>query len=161
MKKQINAVHQFSKAGYIIGCCVLYIISLWIIFYALYSIGCDLARGEFTVYNLLDEVGLLVFSIAVIDVAKYLAVEEIIKHGKVRAPDEERQSFTKFVMIIATALALEGLVLTIETAKTNLEMMIYPALLLLMSTIFIIAIGIYQKLNAYSDAAWANKKDQS
>ncbi|MCH9631445.1 MAG: hypothetical protein S4CHLAM37_14680 [Chlamydiia bacterium] len=151
MEKQIKSVHRFSKVGYIIGCSTLYIISIWIIFYALYSIGVDVYIGEFTVYNLLDEVGLVVFAIAVIDVAKYLAIEEVIKHGHERPPREERATFTKFVMIIATALALEGLVLTIETAKTNLEMMIYPVLLLLMSTIFIIAIGLYQKFNANSE----------
>lgn len=158
MQKQINAVHKFSKAGYVIGCSVLYIISIWIIFYALYSIWLDISNGRFTVYDLLDEVGLVVFAIAVIDVAKYLAVEEVIKHGKERAPAEERKIFTKFVMIISTALALEGLVLTIETAKTNIEMMVYPVLLLLMSTIFIVSIGVYQKFNARAEEANKDKK---
>ncbi|PCI93281.1 hypothetical protein COB11_05605 [Candidatus Aerophobetes bacterium] len=151
MDKQIKIVLGFSKAGYIIGCAVLYIISIWIIFYSLYSIGLDISKGDFSVYNLLDEVGLVVFAIAVVDVAKYLTVEEVIKPGHDRPPKEERAVFTKFVMIIATALALEGLVLTIETAKTNLEMMVYPVLLLLMSTIFIVSIGVYQKLNASSE----------
>jgi len=52
-------------------------------------------------------------------------------------------------MIISTALALEGLVLTIETAKTNLSQLIYPVLLLVISALFIVSIGIHQKLTSY------------
>ncbi len=151
MDDKSRAVHIFSKIGYILGCGILYLLSLWIIGSAVYSIVLDVLNGGFTVYNLLDEVGLIVFSIAVIDVAKYLTLEEIIKHSHIRKPREEREILTKFVVIIATALALEGLVLTIEVAKTQLDQLVYPVLLLLTSTVFIIGVGVYQKLNASVD----------
>lgn len=149
--EKIRAVLTFSKIGYVIGCVVLYIFSIWIILAALYSIFEELLKDSFSVYHLLDEVGLIVFSIAVIDVAKYLALEEIIKDKHKRAPKEEREALTRFVIIIATALALEGLVLTIEVAKTNVEKLVYPAILLFASVVFIIGLGLYQKLNSSTD----------
>lgn len=127
---------------------MLYLIALWIIVAAVASIVEDIYHHTFTVYHLLDEVALLVFSIAVIDVVKYLSVEEIIKHTKERNYYEERRNLTKLVMIISTALALEGLVLTIETAKTNPSQLIYPALVLIVAAIFIVSIGVHQKLTA-------------
>jgi hypothetical protein len=146
MEKKIKYILDFTRLGYVIGCTVLYLIAIWIIVCAVYGIAFELYHNTFTVYHLLDEVGLLVFSIAVIDVVKYLTIEEIIKHGKERKLHEEKKNLTKFVMIISTALALEGLVLTIETAKTNLNQLLYPIMLLLVAVFFILSVGIYQKL---------------
>jgi len=149
MERKIKLILDLTRFGYIIGCLVLYLIALWIIISAVIGIVIELIHHTFTVYYLLDEVALLVFSVAVIDVVKYLSVEEIIKHTKERKYHEERRNLTKLVMIISTALALEGLVLTIETAKTNLSQLIYPVLLLVISALFIVSIGIHQKLTSY------------
>ncbi len=151
METSTKSVHILSKIGYVIGCVILYVFSIWIIGAAVYSIILDVMKDAFTVYNILDEVGLVVFAIAVIDVAKYLTIEEVIKSGYVRHPKEEREILTRFVIIIATALALEGLVITIEVAKSDLTKLVYPVLLLLTSTIFIVGIGLYQRLNSGTD----------
>lgn len=139
-----------SKIAYSIGCLCLYAIGIWIFGAAVYQIIKDLQLETFSVFNLLDEVGLIIFSIAVIDVAKHLMIEEVIKERE-RSPKEERHVFSRFVIIITTALSLEGLVLTIETAKTDLERIIYPILLFLIVTLLIIGLGIYQKCSQIAD----------
>lgn len=141
---------RLSSFAYTFGCICLYIISIWIFIGAIYDVILDLSSGDFTIYKLLDEVGLIVFAIAVIDVCKYLMLEEVLREND-RSPVEARQSFTKFVVIIVTALSLEGLVLTIETAKTDLSKIIYPIFLFLTATVFVIGLGLYQKLNASSE----------
>ncbi len=140
-----------SNFGYVVGCVILYFVAFGIIAASVLSIIRDLSSASFTVYKLLDEVGLLVFSIAVIDVSKYLMIEEVLKRGEERAPQETRKALGKFAIIIATALSLEGLVLTIEVAKTDVTKIFYPIGVLVSSTIFILGIGSYQKLNAASD----------
>ena len=115
MDKYIRILSNFA---YTVGCACLYLISLWIIAAAIISIVRDLSTSVFTVYKLLDEVALIVFSIAVIDVSKYLIVEEVLK-GHDRSPKEARRAFTKFITIIVTALSLEALVITIESVKTD------------------------------------------
>lgn len=151
MDTSTKSVQILSKIGYIAGCAILYAFSISLIVSSVYSVVLDVIKNSFTVYNILDEVGLVVFAIAVIDVAKYLSIEEVIKSNYERHPREERMILTKFVIIIATALALEGLVLTIEVAKANVEKLIYPVMLFLTSTIFIVGIGVYQKLNSSTD----------
>lgn len=139
-----------AKFAYTVGCVSLYLISLWIITAAGVRIYIDLSDASFTIYKLLDEVALLVFSIAVIDVSKYLMTEEVLKK-KDSSPREARRSFTKFVVIIVTALSLEALVITIETVKTDITKLTYPILMFVTATFLIIGLGIYQRLNSMSE----------
>ena len=144
-QKPIRALSDF---GYIVGCLCLYLIALGIIAMAIYSILSDLSSPDFAVYRLLDEVALIVFSIAVIDVAKYLLIQEVLYDKANKNYKEMRNALSEFGIIIATALSLEGLVLTIEQAKKDVTNMIYPMALLVTAILFIVAIAVYQKLNA-------------
>ena len=153
-QKTIRAIVRLSNFGYISACIILYIIALCILFSAAWGIYVEMTSGEFTVYKLLDEVGLIVFSMAVIDVGKYLMLEEVIRKGNHQLdPSQTRKTLTKFVIIIASALSLEGLVLTIEIAKQDITKLLYPVTVLLTATFYIIGIGIYQKLNASAEKA--------
>jgi hypothetical protein len=89
---------------------------------------------------------------AVIDVGKYLMLEEVIRKGQAEKPlSETRKTLTKFGIIIASALSLEGLVLTIEVAKQDVTKILYPVSVLLVATIFIVGIGFYQFLSSRSE----------
>jgi len=147
-----NTIITLSNFGYVAGCIVLYLIALCILFTAVYTIIMDMRSAEYTVYKLLDEVGLIVFSMAVIDVGKYLMLEEVLrKDTDVRAPEQSRKTLTKFAIIIASALSLEGLVLTIEVAKQDITKIYYPIGVLVTATLYIVGVGIYQKLNAIAE----------
>ena len=117
-----NAIASFSNFGYVAACVVLYLIALCILISSVWGIIEDFVSGSFTVYKLLDEVGLIVFSMAVIDVGKYLMLEEVLrKESDQKAPADSRRTLTKFAIIITSALSLEGLVLTIEVAKRDVN----------------------------------------
>ncbi|MCH9812162.1 hypothetical protein K0U07_05330 [bacterium] len=143
-------IRILSNFAYSVGCACLYLISLWIITAAIVGIFWDITGDAFTIYKLLDDVALIVFSIAVIDVSKYLMIEEVLKDNE-RSPTEARRAFTKFVIIIVTALSLEGLVIAIESLKTDLSNLIYPIFLFLTATVLLVGLGVYQKLNASSE----------
>ncbi|MEM7175568.1 MAG: hypothetical protein AAF443_06560 [Chlamydiota bacterium] len=146
------AIASFSNFGYIAACVVLYLIALCILGSSVWGIIQDFTSGSYTVYKLLDEVGLIVFSMAVIDVGKYLMLEEVLrKESDQKAPSDSRRTLTKFAIIITSALSLEGLVLTIEVAKRDVTDILYPVSVLLSSTLYMIGVGIYQKLNASSE----------
>ncbi|MCB1109345.1 MAG: general glycosylation pathway protein [Chlamydiia bacterium] len=154
MKQQtIKAIVRLSNFGYIAACIILYLIALCILVSAVWGILSDMRSGAYTVYKLLDEVGLIVFSMAVIDVGKYLMLEEVIRKGNSELqPSQTRKTLTKFAIIIASALSLEGLVLTIEVAKQDVTKILYPVSVLITATIFIIGIGLYQLLNSRSES---------
>ncbi|MCB1114959.1 MAG: hypothetical protein KDK71_00695 [Chlamydiia bacterium] len=150
--KKERAIITLSDVGYIAACIILYLIALCILFSAVYNIIQEMVSGVYTVYKLLDEVGLIVFSMAVIDVGKYLMLEEVIGKGQVDKPIKEtRKTLTKLGIIIATALSLEGLVLTIEVAKQDITKIFYPVSVLFIATIFIVGIGFYQYLSSKAE----------
>lgn len=152
MKKQTEkTIITLSNFGYISGCIVLYLVALCILVSAVWSIIHDMYSGTYTVYKILDEVGLIVFSMAVVDVGKYLMLEEVLRKERAQRPEKSRKTLTKFAIIIASALSLEGLVLTIEVAKQDVTNILYPVTVLLTAIFYIIGIGIYQKLNASSE----------
>ncbi|NRA90904.1 MAG: general glycosylation pathway protein [Simkaniaceae bacterium] len=151
-QKSTRTVVKLSNLGYIAACVVLYLIALCILVSAVWSIIADMRSGTYTVYKLLDEVGLIVFSMAVIDVGKYLMLEEVIRKSEAELkPAHTRKTLTKLVIIIATALGLEGLVLTIEVAKQDVTKLLYPVSVLITAALLIIGVGIYQILNARSE----------
>lgn len=140
-------VIKLTNAGYMLGCGVLFLIALWIIFYSLVTAVIDVFHGSYQVTELLDDVGLLVFAIAVLDVAKYLMLEEVVrKGGEDRHPREIKVSMTKFISIVITALFLKGLVLTIDVSKSDVSLLLYPIALLVTPVFLIIGLGIYHKL---------------
>lgn len=151
-----KVIFILSNIGYIIGCLSLYIMAIWIIGSSVKSVFDDVMGPSFSVYNILDEVGLIVFAIAVIDVSKYLLIEEVIRFKHEKDPEEIKRTLSKFVIIIATALSLKGLVLTFETAKTDITKIHYPVTLIFTAILFIVGLGIYQKLHA--DAERPRKK---
>ncbi|MCF7806566.1 MAG: hypothetical protein K9M07_07360 [Simkaniaceae bacterium] len=138
---------RLTNVGYVLGCSVLYVIALWIIFFALVTAVIDISHGTYRVYELLDDVSLLVFSIAVLDVAKYLMLEEVLRKKEDRHPDELKNSLTKFVSIVVTALFLKGLVLAIDVSKHDITNLLYPIALLLTPVVLIIGLGIYHRLH--------------
>lgn len=146
-----KAVIIFSNVGYVLGCVALYLMAVWIIGASIKSVIDDAMGASFSVYSILDEIGLIVFSIAVIDVSKYLLIEEVIHFKKEKDPEEMKRTLSKFVIIIATALSLKGLVLTIETAKTDITKVHYPVSLMITAILFIVGLGVYQKLHADSE----------
>lgn len=152
MESKRRTIIQLSNIGYIVGCVILYLIALAIIVIAVVSVFHDIFEKSFTVYKLLDEVGLLVFSIAVIDVATYLMTEEVLRDKQTeRNPAQARKALAKFAVIIGTALSLEGLVLTIEMAKIDVTKILYPMSLLVTAILFIVGMGVYQKITSGAD----------
>jgi hypothetical protein len=66
--------------------------------------------GEVGIYNLMNGVGLLIVSLAIIDVAKFVVEENVVRERELRSPAEALRSLTKFMTIIIIALSLEGVV---------------------------------------------------
>lgn len=152
-KSFVRAINIVTNIAYILVSLILFAIAFAIIGWSLWEMGekitsADLSSGGFRFYGIMDEVAFLIFSIAVADVAKYLMVEHVI-FGKIKKPEVEKQiALSNLMLIISTAFALEGLILTIQVAKTQMQSLIYPILLLVIAAILMITIGVYQRLSS-------------
>lgn len=100
-----------------------------------------------TVTKVLESVGAIIISIAVLDVAKYLVEEEVIRSKELRSPSEARKTITKIFVIISIAAGMEGLVYIFKAGTESITLLIYPSLLIFFSSLAIISLGIYQRLS--------------
>ena len=103
-------------------------------------------------HSLLRAVGYTVVSIAVFEVAKYMFEEEVINPREMRHTSEARHGLTKFISTIAIIVFLEALVSIFMTAtQQNMQMMLYPTLLLLSGIAMVVGLGVYQRLSAKAE----------
>ena len=122
-------------------------ISLLIMYWSVWNIAADFTIYEDLIGNILQSVGAIVISIAIIDVAKYIFEEEIIRSKELRSPAEARKTLTKIFVIISIALSLEGLVYIFKAGAKDITLLPYPALLIVTAVLSMVGLGVYQKLS--------------
>lgn len=96
----------------------------------------------------LDGIGLIIIGFAVVETAKFIAEEEILRRRELRSPRESRRSLTKFVTIIVIAGSLEALVMVFKASRAQLSDAIFAAALFLASMFALTALGAYQWLSS-------------
>jgi len=145
MKKMFNII--FSGV-HLLAALILVALSLIIMGGSVYEVISSI-RGETEFIPLiLQSVGAIIISAAIIDVAQYMMEEEVFMNKELRDPEEARRTITKIIVIITIAVSIEGLVFIFKAGTKDLTLLLYPALLILVSAILIVALGVYQKLSA-------------
>lgn len=145
MKKLFNkifaGVHLFAAV-------VLIILSLIIMLWSIYEVISGIQYDSGFIPLMLQSVAAIIIAAAIIDVAQYMMEEEVFKDKELRDPKEARRTITKIIVIITIAVSIEGLVFIFKAGTKDLSLLLYPALLIMVSAILIVALGIYQKLSA-------------
>jgi len=126
-------------------------IALSMIGYAGWEVWQAVGNGTNLAKRMLDAVGLLVISVAVFDVAKYLMEEEVLRDRELRSPREARETLTKFIVILTIAVGLEALVFIFGAGKEDVNDLLYPTLLLISTAIVIVSLGVYQRLSLVAE----------
>jgi hypothetical protein len=121
--------------------------------------------GRIGIYNLMNGVGLLIVSLAIADVAKFVVEENVVRERELRAPAEALRSLTKFMTIIIIALSLEGVVGIFEAGREKqFHQLVYPTLVMAAAISALVALGAFQFLSRRSQreaAAGADDADAS
>lgn len=147
MNQYKKNVHSLTNIVYAIGCFALYFVAALIIGFAIVGVAREFFKEDFTIYKMLDEIGLIIFGIAVIDIARYLLDEEVFRSAEDRSIGDMKRTLTKIISIISTALFLKGLILTMETSHADLKK-VYDSLFILLSPVpLLIGLGIYNFLS--------------
>jgi hypothetical protein len=144
-----NMMDAVSRAMFGLASLVLMLIALALSVYSASLIvaamsGSWRAAGD----GLLSAIGYVVIAMAVFDVAKYFVEEEVIRGREMRLASEARRSLTKFVSTIVIAVFIEALVMVFREGNRDITMVLYPAAILMMGTLTILGLGLYQKLSA-------------
>ncbi|MFT6987734.1 MAG: hypothetical protein ACJAT7_003593 [Psychromonas sp.] len=145
MKKLFNiifaGVHLFAAI-------VLTLLSLIIMVWSIYEVISGINNGIAFIPSMLQSVAAIIIASAIIDVAQYMMEEEVFKDKELRDPKEARRTITKIIVIITIAVSIEGLVFIFKAGTKDLTLLLYPALIIMVSAFLIVALGIYQKLSA-------------
>lgn len=96
----------------------------------------------------LSSASLLVIGFAVIETAKFIGEEEIVRKRELRSSTESRQSITKFVTIIVIAASLEALMMVFKATREDVTLAMFPAALFVASMFALLALGGYQWLSS-------------
>jgi len=145
MKKIFN----FIFAGvHLFAALVLTLLSLIIMVWSIYEVISGINNDIGFIPSMLQSVAAIIIASAIIDVAQYMMEEEVFKDKELRDPQEARRTITKIIVIITIAVSIEGLVFIFKAGTKDLTLLLYPALIILVSAILIVALGIYQKLSA-------------
>jgi hypothetical protein len=152
MRDFVRFTTVFGTIVYGLFCICLLSISLAMVGYALWGIAVAVTAGSGVIEKLLEAVGLIVISIAVFDVSKYLLEEEILRGRRLRSLRDARQTLTKFLVIIAIAVTLEALVFVFGAGRQDMRMLLYPTLLLFVATLLIVGLGVFQRLSVDTEA---------
>lgn len=145
MEKMVNII--FSGV-HLLAALILIALSLIIMGWSVYEVISSIGEAIDFIPLMLQSVGAIIISAAIIDVAKYMMEEEVFLNKELRDPEEARRTITKIIVIITIAVSIEGLVYIFKAGTKDLTLLLYPALLIVVSAILIVALGLYQKLSA-------------
>lgn len=151
MKISQHLSEKISRSVYALISVSLGLISLTMIFSALYDIWTSLHEKTLLTKSLLDAVGFIVIGTAVFDVSRFLMQEEVSKiHGE-ETVMKQRATLIKFLVIIIIAVSLEALVFVFSAAKKDVSLLVYPTFLLLSAVLLVIGLGIYHRMTREVD----------
>ncbi len=142
--------NQVLTAIHLLAALILIVIALVTIGWSVYEIYSNLMNDEGReafIPLILQSVGAIIIAVAIIDVAQYMIEEEVFQEKELRDAKEARKTITKIMVVIAIAVSIEGLVYIFKAGTEDLTLLVYPAILIFVSSISIVALGIYQKLS--------------
>ena len=132
---------------FVVATIFLMLLAFLLLISAIWEAASHLLAGEM-VDAALSSIGILIIGFAVVETAKFIAEEEIIRKRELRSSTESRRSITKFITIIVIAASLEALVMVFQTSRIGIEYAIYPAALFVAAMISLVALGAYQWMSS-------------
>lgn len=147
LRKLASAIPKFL---YLFISIILTGISLLLVGYGLWEVWTALHSGSATVMDrLLDAIGVIVISLALFDVSKFLLEEEVLhKKALMRTMLETRRALSKFMSIIAIAVCMEALVFIFRAGKSDVANLLYPTILLLAGVMVVIGLGFFLRISS-------------
>ena len=148
-----NLVEYVATIIYMIASSALFLISVLLVIYGVWEVIYAIYQGRPYVNVALDAIGLIVISMAVFDISKYLYEEHVVSDRELRSAREARETLTTFLVIIAIAVTLEALVFIFQTGSTDISKLLYPTGLLVASVFLIVGLGWYQRLSTHAETS--------
>jgi hypothetical protein len=146
-----RAFDYLARVLFVLVALALFVLALTLVGSGAWQLLVDAFSGEIGIYNLMNGVGLLIVSLAIADVAKFVVEENVVRERELRSPAEALRSLTKFMTIIIIALSLEAVVGIFEAGREkNFEQLVFPTLVMVAAILALVGLGLFQYLSRRS-----------
>jgi hypothetical protein len=142
----------FSKIIYFAIAFALMLMAFALVAFSAWHMITGVLAGKSSTAGVLHSVGLIIVSVAIFDVGKFLIEEEVIRARELRSIREARRSLTKFMSIIIIATSLEALVIVFETKQEVVSQLLYPSILLISAVLVLVGLSVFVWLSSRADA---------
>jgi hypothetical protein len=144
----LNRLSFFISAGiYFLASLALIIASLLMIFRSLYDLYVIIAVERVVTKDIIDSISFTIVAIAVFDVGRYILEEEVQRQNELTSLSEVRKTLTRFMVAIAIALSLEGLVGVFDAAVKDTTKLIYPVAVVLCAVVVMLGLALYRRMS--------------
>jgi hypothetical protein len=143
MKKAIDGA---ARVYFALATGFLLVLAIVLLGWSAWEIVVAILHGE--VLGVLESAGLIIIGFAIVETARFIAEEELVRRRELRSAVEARRSLTKFITIIVIAVSLEALVMVFEAGRTAVERALYPAALFSAAMFALVALGLFQWLSS-------------
>ena len=108
---------------------VFAVVSLMLLAIALRVLWQAVAGGleEHSAVTLIEALGVLAVSVVALQIAQTITEEEVVRGAHVSAPTRVRRFLSRFVVVIAVALAVEALVATMKALREDMTLLPHAA----------------------------------
>ena len=136
-----SGVHAFMAL--LFACAALMLIAVSArIGWSAFTGGLDRAAAE----SIIEAVGLLAAGVVALQVAQTITEEEVVRDAQISAPTRVRRFLSRFIVVIAVALAVEGLVATFRAHSEPVQLL-YAAGLVCSVALLLAGWGVFIRLN--------------
>ena len=147
---------------------VFAIVAFMLLAVALRTVWQTAASGldEPSVVMLIQALGVLAVAVVALQIAQTIAEEEVVREAHVSAPTRVRRFLSRFVVVIAIALAVESLVATMKALREDMTMLPHAAASVVGVALLLAAWGYFIKANRSAEdiepeaMAQAKKEDR-
>ena len=142
----ISTVHGLMAVLFACAAVILIVIAARV-GWAAVATGLDRGAAQ----GVIEAVGLLAAAVVALQIAQTIAEEEVIRGSQVSAPTRVRRFLSRFLVVVAVSLAIEGLVATFKSIHEDLSQLPYAASLLVAVGLLLGGWGVFIRFNRYAE----------
>src|SRR6266550_527160 len=121
----ISTIHGLMAVLFACAALILIVVAARVAWMALLS-GLDRSAAQ----GVIEAVGLLAAAVVALQIAQTITEEEVIRDSHISAPTRVRRFLSRFLVVVAVSLAIEGLVATFKSIHEDMSQLPYAASLL-------------------------------
>lgn len=101
--------------------------------------------------QIIEAIGLLAAAVVALQISQTITEEEVVRSAHVSGPTRVRRFLSRFMVVIAVAVSIEGLVALFRAAHEDPSLALHAAAVITSVGVLLAGWGIFVRLNRYAE----------